>query len=45
MAIPFSKKVYIMNDTPLSDSDIRKWLPNCKILEYDWLEKVETIYD
>jgi hypothetical protein len=32
-------------DSPLSDSDVRKWLPNCKILEYDWLEDYETIDD
>ena len=34
-----------MEDTPLSDSDINEWLPRCKILEYDWLQKYETIDD
>ena len=32
-------------DTPLTDSNIREWLPDCKILEYDWLENYETIDD
>ena len=34
-----------MNDTPLSDRDINEWQPRCKILEYDWLQKYETIDD
>jgi hypothetical protein len=32
-------------DTPLTDTDIRQWLPDCKILEYDWLENYESIDD
>jgi hypothetical protein len=32
-------------DTPLTDTDIRQWLPDCKILEYDWLENYKTIDD
>jgi hypothetical protein len=32
-------------DTPLTDTNIRQWLPDCKILEYDWLENFKTIDD